>query len=136
MVQITRKQLEEYRKKIREIRLLEYELKDLDEADRFVGNSVILNGKNGTKKPESVVGFDYDRYEKRKYIVDRKREEAAKIRKWVDEIEDDQTRCVFHMFYIDGMSWKKIADRIGVRGNEDYPRLMIRDAYLKKCGIK
>ena len=27
-------------------------------TDKGMGNSVILNGKNGSKKPETVVGFD------------------------------------------------------------------------------
>ena len=51
-------------------------------------------------------------------------------------IEDGQIRCVFRMFYKDGMTWEKIAARTGYRGNPDYPRLHIRDNYLKQCEIK
>ena len=34
------------------------------------------------------------------------------------------------------MTWKAIAKQIGMPHNEDYPRLMIRDKYLKNQGIK
>ena len=97
---------------------------------------VILNGKNGSKKPESVVGFDYDRYDRRKEALQRKKEEARAIREWIEAIEDGQTRCVFRMFYVDGMTWERIASKTGHRGSPDYPRLYIRDAYLKKMKIK
>lgn len=116
--------------------MLEYEIRELWLTDKGMGNSVILNGKNGTKKPETVVGFDQEKYECRKEMLRRKKEEAKVIKEWIEAIEDGQTRCVFRMFYVDGMSWKKIAAKIGMGGNEDYPRLYIRDAYLKKCDIK
>ena len=55
---------------------------------------------------------------------------------WIDDIKDGQTRCVFRMFYKQNMTWKAIAKQIGMPHNEDYPRLMIRDKYLKNQGIK
>lgn len=116
--------------------MLEYELSELWLTDRGMGNSVILNGKNGSKKPETVVGFDQEKYNRRKATLQRKKEDAAEIKTWIESIEDGQIRCVFKMFYIEGMSWKKIAKKIGMPQNEDYPRLMIRDAYLKREGIK
>ena len=60
------------------------------------------------------------------------------MEKWIQEIEDGQTRCVFSMFYINGMSWLKISDKVKATGDhrEDYPRICIRDAYLKKVGMK
>lgn len=135
-MQMTRKRLNSYRKLQQEIPLLEYELSELWLTDRGMGNSVILNGKNGSKKPETVVGFDQEKYNRRKATLQRKKEDAAAIKAWIESIEDGQIRCVFKMFYIEGMSWKKIAKKIGMPQNEDYPRLMIRDAYLKREGIK
>lgn len=133
---MTRARLDNFRKLKREIPILEHEIRELWLTDKGMGNSVILNGKNGTKKPETVVGFDQEKYERRKETLRRKKEEAKVIKEWIEAIEDGQTRCVFRMFYVDGMSWKKIAVKIGMGGNEDYPRLYIRDAYLKKCDIK
>ena len=101
-----------------------------------MGNSVILNGKNGSKKPETIVGFDYEKYNRRKAILARKRKQAEAVEKWIDDIQDGQTRCVFKMFYQDGMTWEKIATKIGYSQSPDYPRLIIRDKYLKSQDIK
>lgn len=136
MVRMTRKKLNNYRKLQQEIPLLEYELKELWLTDKGMGNSVILNGKDGSRKPETVVGFDHEKYNRRKETLQRKREEAKEVRDWIEAIEDGQTRCVFRMFYIDGMSWSRIARKIGMSRNKDYPRLHIRDAYLSECGIR
>ena len=135
-VEMTREKLDRYRKLLKEIPVLENELAELWLTEKGMGNSVILNGKNGSKKPESVVGFDYDRYDRRKEALQRKKEEARAIREWIEAIEDGQTRCVFRMLYVDGMTWERIASKTGHRGSPDYPRLYIRDAYLKKMKIK
>ena len=37
---------------------------------------------------------------------------------WIDDIKDGQTRCVFRMFYKQGMTWKTIAKQIGMPHNE------------------
>ena len=135
-VRITRELLDNYRKIKREIPILEYELNELWLTDKGMGNSVILNGKNGSKKPETVVGFDQDKYNRRKRTLNLKKVQAEAVEKWIDDIPDGQTRCVFKMFYRDGMTWPKIAHKIGMPQNEDYPRLMIRDKFLKDQDIK
>ena len=71
---MTKKTLSNYRKLKKEIPLLEYELSELKTTDRGIGNSVILNGKNGSKKPESVIGFDEKKYLRRKAALMKKRE--------------------------------------------------------------
>ena len=135
-MEMTRAKLDGYRKLVQEIPILECELRELWLTDKGMGNSVIINGKNGSKKPESVVGFDYERYNRRKESLQRKKEEARAIREWIEAIEDGQTRCVFRMFYVDGVTWERIAIKTGHRKSPDYPRLMIRYAYLKKMKIK
>lgn len=104
------------------------------------GNSVIYDYGNGYPKPQSVVGFDvaeYDRkyedYEKR---VDSLKGKIESIEKWISEIENETTRYVFEMYYLEGKKWSYIAKELGYAGNEHYPRLYIRDAYLKEKGIK
>lgn len=135
-VKITRKLLDSYKKLKRELPVLEYELNELWMTDKGMGNSVILNGKSGSKKPETVVGFDCEKYNRRKKTLAKKKKQVAVIEKWIDDIPDGQTRCVFKMFYRDGMAWEKIAAKTGYSQSPDYPRLYIRDPYLKKCGIK
>lgn len=45
-------------------------------------------------------------------------------------------RYVFKAFYQQGLTWEKIAEKTGYSQSPDYPRLYIRDTYLKKCEIK
>ena len=135
-VKITRKLLDSYRRLKKEIPILECELDELWRTDRGMGNSVILNGKNGSKKPETVVGFDYEKYNRRKATLARKRKQVETVEKWIDDSPDGQTRCVFKMFYQDRLTWEKIATKIGYSQSPDYPRLIIRDKYLKSQGIK
>ena len=130
--EMTKKTLSNYRKLKKEIPLLEYELSELKTTDKGIGNSVILNGKNGSKKPESIVGFDEKKYLRRKAALMKKREEVAAVEEWIDGIEDAQTRCVFKMYYIDGLSWEQVAMKSGYAGNPDYPRRHIRDDYIEK----
>ena len=135
-IKITRKLLRDYRKTKREIPLLQIELEEMKQGDNGLGNSTIFDYRTGQARPQSVVGFDWKRYERRKKILDSKNAKCRAVEKWIDAIEDGQTRCVFKMFYIDGMVWEKIALKTGYSTSPDYPRKMIRDAYLEKCEIK
>lgn len=134
MVKITRKRLDEYRKLKREIPFLEAELDELWFTDKGMGNSVILDYSDGFPKPQSVVGFDQERYNRRKAVLENKKKKATEVETWIDSIEDGQTRCVFRMFYVEGMSWQKIAEKLKCTGDHaaDYPRICIRDAFLKQ----
>lgn len=134
-MEVTRKMLEDYRKIKAEIPLLEYELKEMRLTDAGFGNTVILNGKNGSKKPETVVGFDQAKYDHHKAVLQRKKDQAAAVETWLEGIEDGRTRLAFKMFYRDGMTWEKIGVKMNYPGKGDYVRRHIRDEYLKKCGI-
>ena len=135
-IKITRKMLNEYRNLKRQIPVLEYELKEMWSTDKGMGNSTVFDYQTGYPRPQSVVGFDQEKYNRRKEALSKKKEKVRKVEKWIDAIEDGQVRCVFRMFYINNMTWEKIAVKIGYAGNPDYPRLHIRDAYLKKIKIK
>lgn len=135
-IKITRKLLDEYRKLKRQIPALEYELKEMWATDKGIGNSTVFDYQTGYPRPQSVVGFDQEKYNRRKEALSKKKEKVRIVEKWIDAIEDGQVRCVFRMFYINNMTWEKIAVKIGYAGNPDYPRLHIRDAYLKKIKIK
>lgn len=136
MIKVTKKLLNNYKKTKREIPLLEAELEEMQQGDNGFGNSTICDYRSGFPRAQAVVGFDWGLYEQRERTLKRKKDEVKAVKQWIDNIEDGQTRCVFKMFYIDGMSWVKIADRIGYGGNTDYPRLYIRDKYLKERNIR
>ncbi len=134
-IRITRKLLGNYRKIKREIPLLQVELEEMKQGDNGYGNSTIFDYRTGQGRPQAVVGFDRKKYESREKILKNKKEKCQTVEKWIDAIEDGQTRCVFKMFYIDGMTWEKIAAKTGYANSPDYPRLMIRDKYLKEQKI-
>lgn len=131
-IKITRKLLDSYRKLKREIPVLEMELVEMTRGDNGLGNSTIFDYRTGEPRPQSVVGFDWQLYERRQRQLEDKKAKCKVVEGWIDAIEDGQTRCVFKMRYIDGMSWTKISAKTGYGGNVDYPRLHIRDAYLKR----
>lgn len=134
-IKITRKLLDEYRKTKIDIPLLEQELHDMWTTEIGLGNSVILNGKNGSKKPETVVGFDQERYDRRKQILQHKKEKARAVEQWIDSIEDVETRMVFKMYYTEGLGFEAISIKLGRIRSGDYIRMYIRDKFLKKNGI-
>ena len=134
-IKVTRYLLDQYRKLKQEIPVLELELQMMKNTEAGLGNDTIFDYKTGYPRPQSVVGFDQKKYDRRKKTLECKREKVSAIDQWIDDIKDGQTRCVFRMFYKQGMTWKAIAKQIGMPHNEDYPRVCIRDAYLKKMKI-
>lgn len=134
-IKVTRDLLDHYRKLKQEIPVLELELQMMKTTEAGLGNDTIFDYKTGYPRPQSVVGFDQRKYDRRKKTLERKKEKAKIVDQWIDDIKDGQTRCVFRMFYKQGMTWKTIAKQIGMPHNEDYPRVCIRDAYLKKMKI-
>lgn len=135
-IKITRKLLDEYRKTKRELPILAWELDEMMKGEAGLGNSTIFDYSTGFARPQSVVGFDQARYDRRKHTYDHKMAQVAAVEQWIQSIEDGQTRYVFKAFYQQGLTWEKIADLTGYSQSPDYPRLYIRDTYLKKCEIK
>ncbi|KJJ66689.1 DUF1492 domain-containing protein [Clostridium sp. FS41] len=136
-MKITKNMLNNYRHLKREIPILELELENMKKGDNGFNNSTVFDYRDGFPRPQSVVGFDWPLYEHRKKVLDEKKARVDAVKRWINSIDDGQTRCVFRMFYMDGMSWLQIADKLKCTGDhrEDYPRICIRDYYLKKMGI-
>lgn len=135
IIRITRKLLDDYRKIKREIPLLEAELAEMMNGDNGLNNSTIFDYRTGEPRPQSVIGFDWPLYEHRQAVLNRKKAQARAVEDWIWGIEDGQTRCVFRMFYMEGMTWERIAQKTGYSKSPDYPRLYIRDRYLKESNI-
>ena len=110
---MTRQQLEEYRSKKAEIVELKYKLENLARDDSMIGNNVILDYRTGYPRPQSVVGWDYEResrlrdaWEKR---LGKLETECMEVEAWIEAIPDSMTRRIFRMYYMDGMRQNKIA---------------------------
>lgn len=92
-IKVTRKLLKEYVKIKREIPLLRVELHEMNTTDSGLGNSVIQDCRKGYPSPRTVIGFDYERYNNKRDILEHKEQQCAAVEQWIDAIEDTQT-CV------------------------------------------
>lgn len=135
-MEIKRIELETYPKLCKDIPILEAEIRLMKEGDNGLGNDTVFDYQTGFPRPQSVIGFDWPLYEKRLDQLERMKQRKARIDAWIDEIEDVRTRTVFKMKYQKEKSWADIAKALGYRGNADYPRIRIRDEYLKQKNIK
>lgn len=133
---MTKLRLEGYRKLIQDIQILRRELEEMRSSEVGLGSSVVLDYQKGYPRPQTVIGFDRERYDKKQKLLEKKEQQAAGVREWIDEIEDAETRAVFKYYYVDDLTWLQVAKKLGYRDNTDYPRLYIRDRYLKEMGIK
>lgn len=131
-VKVTRKMIQDYVKTRKEVKLLERELYEMKTTDKGIGNSVIMDYRKGFPRPQSVVGFDMDKYERRRATLEYKADQCAAVEKWIEEIEDTQTRQVFELRYIKEQQWKQVAKKMGYK-YEDYARIAIHDKYLDEA---
>ena len=134
-IKITKQLLQDYDKIKREIPLLRAEINEMQYSDSGLGSSTIIDYHKGFPRPQAVVGFDQEKYERRVKRLREKERQVAVVEEWIENIEDDRARLVFQMFYIKRFSWTKIAKIMGYPGSPDSVRIRVRDDYLKKCGI-
>lgn len=134
-IQITKKILKDYAKTKREISLLRGELDSMIYSEEGLGNSTIMDYNKGYPQPQTIVGFDGERYDRKKAVLEKKEALVAAVDNWISEIEDVQTQKVFEMRYVKGMNWVKIAQKLGI-SSADYARIMIRDKYFLEKNIK
>ncbi len=120
----------------REIAVLEAEITEMREGDGGIGSDTVLDYRTGYGIPRAVTGFDWQRYDRKRKLLEKKRGELQAVTEWVDGIDDVQAQAVIRMRYLEGLGWGKIALKMGMPQNEDYPRLRIQDAYFKKIGMK
>ena len=70
---ITSKRLDDYRNKLRwDIKCLELEIYEMVNTDAGIGNSTIMDYRDGYPRPQSVVGFDRNKYMRKVEILKRK----------------------------------------------------------------
>lgn len=115
-MEMTRERLEGYRSCREEIQELQYKLDHLGEGDSLIGNDVIMDYRDGFPRPQSVVGYDYDKYERLRKAYESRivklQAECAEVELWIEAIPDSLTRRIFRMYYIDGMRQSHIAKKV------------------------
>ncbi len=133
-MKITRKMLKEYLPTKQMLPFLRAQLRQ--EASEIVSDTV-KDYKSGFPHTRVITGVPSEsQWEKDRAQLRKKEKQIAAVDAWIEAIPDIRTRTVFDLFYRKGRTWKAIAASIGFKGNEDYPRIMIRDKYLKDMKIR
>ena len=128
---MTKEMLQSYRSKKDEIAELDWVLRHRWQDERLIGNDVVFDYRKGYPRPQSVIGFDYDRYDRLQDIDNEKKslleQECEEIENWVEEIPDSLTRRIFRLTFIQGRKQKEVAKSV----NLDRSRISRRiDEYL------
>ena len=115
---MTKEMLRSYRSKKDEIAELDWVLRHRWQDEGLIGNNVVFDYRKGYPRPQSVVGFDYDRYDRlqdrdnaKKALLER---ECEEIENWVEEIPDSLTRRIFRLTFIQGRKQKEVAKAISL----------------------
>lgn len=115
-MEMTKERLEKYRSCKAEIAELDYLLAHLGEGDSMIGNDVIMDYRKGYPQPQSVIGFDQEKYERRRKRYEKRKIELTKeceeIEEFVEAISDSMTRRIFRMYFILGMDQKAVAEKV------------------------
>ena len=132
---MTKERLESYRSNKMEILELDYVLGNRWRSDTMIGNGVIFDYSKGYPMPQSVTGFDYEKYSRlQERDLRRKKkleEECKEIEDFVSGITDSVTRRIFRIYYIDGrknVTQRDVAKKIHLDRSSISKKV---DAYLK-----
>lgn len=113
---ITKELLQGYRSKKDEIQELDYILKNRWRDEGLIGNDVIFDYSKGYPMPQSVVGFDQEKYERLQDRDQRQKEqleqECEEVEEWVEAIPDSLIRRIFRMYFLDGKKQKEVAKAV------------------------
>lgn len=123
--------LERYPRTVRNIKILEAEIRDMETTDAGMGSDTVMDYRSGVGIPHTEYGFMWPKYEERKAQLERYRQEEAEVREFVEGIQDPLTRQVFQMRVYQDKSWLQIAMAIG-KTDDSYPRKCIYENFLKK----
>ena len=122
--------LERYPRTVRNIKILEAEIHDMETTDAGMGSDTVLDYRSGVGVPTKITGFDWSKYEECKDQLERYRQEETEVREFVENIQDPLTRQVFKLRVYQGLSWPRIARLMGKAG-EDYYRKSIYEKSIK-----
>lgn len=134
---MTKERLLTYRSKRQEIRELEYILNNRWKSESMVECDTVFDYRKGYPIPQSIVGFDQERYERlqdrdihRKEVLE---QECKAIEDFVGGIEDSVTRLIFRIYFTDGDT-KQTQERVAKLINLDRSRISRKiDDYLKNA---
>lgn len=98
------------------------------EKDGTVCDKVM--GGDGGLQPFKIEGFPYPEYSRKKTLLYSRKatltnlemellETLNKVEEFIASLEDSRMRRIINLRFIEGLSWNKVADRIGGGNTED-----------------
>ena len=131
-MEITKELLSTYRSKKDEIVELDWMLNNRWRSETMIGNDVIFDYSKGYPMPQSVVGFDQEKYDRAQERDLRKKkeleQECVEIEEWVEAITDSITRRIFRMCFIEGRRQKDVDKAVHMDRSNVSKRI---DTYLQ-----
>ena len=113
---MTRERLEAYRSNRDEIKELKYKLDHMGEGDSLIGNDVVFDYQTGYPIAQAIVGYDYELEAKRRTRYENQiaklELEQDQIEEWVFAIRDSRIRRIFQMYFLEGLTQEKIAQKM------------------------
>lgn len=135
-----KKLLSQYQDLVQEIKDLENRIKRLEERTVKIERDTVKGSSRHfpyTERKFVIEGYsikDLNRLSELKNLLLKRKlkceEMKLEIEKFISEIPDSLTRQIFQLRYIDGLTWQRIAFKIG-KYEESYPRKLIHDKYLE-----
>lgn len=130
---MTKRMLEEYISKRDEIAELEYKLAHLKDSDTLYSSDIVFDYRTGFPRPQAIVGFDDEEYRRRKALysstAERLRSDCKAVETWIERIPDSQTRRIFRLRYIEGMTQERIGYKLHMERSNISKRI---DKYLSQ----
>lgn len=112
MKRMTKDRLKAYRSQREEIKEIDNKIKAMYQGDDSIDNSTILDYRTGYGRPQTIVGVDWARVEKKhdKYNARKKKleKECEEIEEYIEGIPDSITRRIFRGVFVDGWSLGKV----------------------------
>lgn len=110
---MTKERLEAYRSNKEEMRELDYALNNRWKSENMIGNDTIFDYSKGYPIPQSVVGFDHERYERLQNRDMKRKEELNKeclaVEDFIESIKEPIERRIFRIYFTEGQ--KKVTQR-------------------------
>lgn len=136
---MTKHELSQLKHLNKEIELLKNEIADAEHKTKLTSD--IVTGSDSTwpyiERTFKIHGIDEKYIQRRRNRLKRRLEELMEVRDELEEyiatIDDSQTRMIFTLRYVNGLSWKQVAKHIGGGNTADSVR-MIHNRFLERMG--
>lgn len=142
---MTKKELSQLRYLSKEIDILKMQIKDLEDKAEKQTASDVVSGSNPVfpyeRRRFHIEGIDMKIYEKRlrrlRQKLNKRMEQLIRQRErleaYISGIDDSMIRIILTLRYVEGLSWRQIAHRVGGGNTPDSVRKM-HDRFLKGSG--